>query len=185
MNESLFYYSDERRLRKLKVYLKSVSYNGCEGMNMPNLSDLYCDQLLLDEFPCNELAKNEEFKCNPTPFVIASCFNRTQVTDKNDRKGNKGSRRAPRNQNGAPRRKNTAQKPNLSVTTKQQDSPLETCAPFMLQQKTHRTEITNPINKVGKFGHVKPKEEKAQEISPVQEEEKRAIREEKGKIIGV
>ena len=188
MNESLFYYSDERRLRKLKVYLKSVSYNGCEGMNLPNLNDLYCDQLLLDEFPCNELAKNEEFKCNPTPFVIASCFNRTQVTDKNDRKGNKGSRRAPRNQNGAPRRKNTAQKPNLSVTTKQQDSPLETCAPFMLQQKTIRTEITNPINKiingkVGKFGHVKPKEEKAQEKSPVQEEEKRAIREEKGKII--
>ena len=169
------------------MYLKSVSYNGCEGMNLPNLNDLYCDQLLLDEFPCTEFAKNEEFKCNPTPFVIASCFNRTQVTDKNNRKGNKGSRRVPRNQNGAPRRRNTAQKPNLSVTTKQQDSPLETCAPLMLQQKTIRTEITNPINKivnekVDKVGHVKPKEEKPQKNSPVKEE-KRAIREEKGKTI--
>ena len=167
------------------MYLKSVSYNGCEGMNLPNLNDLYCDQLLLDEFPCNELAKNEEFKCNPTPFVIASCFNRTQVTDKNNTtKGNKGSRRAPRNQNGAPRKRNTAQKPSLSVTTKQKDSPLETCAPFMLQQKMIMTEITNPINKiitekVDKIRHVKPKEEKAQEKSPAQE--KRAIREERGK----
>ena len=169
------------------MYLKSVSYNGCEGMNLPNLNDLYCDQLLLDEFPCNELAKNEEFKCNPTPFVIASCFNRTLVTDKNNRKGNKGSRRAPRNQNGAPRRRNAAQKPNLSVTTEQQNSPLETCAPLMLQQKTIRTEVTNPINKiingeVDKLRQVKPKEEKAQEKSPVHEQ-KSAIREEKGKTV--
>lgn len=170
------------------MYLKSVSYNGCEGMNLPNLNDLYCDQLLLDEFPCNELAKNEEFKCNPTPFVIASCFNRTQVTDKNNRKGNKSSRRPPRNQNGAPRRRNAAQKPNLSVTTEQQNSPLDTRASLMLQQKTIRKEIANSINKiidgkVDKLGHVKPKEEKPQENSPVQKEEKRAIREEKGKTI--
>ena len=188
MNESLFHYTDERRLRKLKVYLKSVSYNGCEGTNLPNLNDLYCDQLLLDEFPCNELAKNEEFKCNPTPFVIASCFNRTQVADKNNSKGNKSSRRAPRNQNGTPRRRNV-QKPNSTVATKQQDWPVKTCAPLMLQQKTIcRTEIPNPMNdifngKVDKLEHVKPQEEKAPEKLPVQEEEKREMRENKGKTI--
>lgn len=182
LNESLFYYSDERRLRKLKVYLKSVSYNGCEGTTLPNLNDLYCDQLLLDEFPCNELSKNEEFKCNPTPFVIASCFNRTQVTDNGNSRGNKGTRRTPRNQNGAPKRRNV-QKPNPTVTTKQQDSPLKTCTPLMLQQqKTIRAEITNPMNKIfngkgDKLERVKPKEEKAPEKSPVQLEEKKAIRE--------
>ena len=185
-SELLLHYSDERRLRKLKVYLKSVSYNGCEGMKLPNLNDLYCDQLLLDEFPCTELAKNEEFKCNPTPFVIASCFNRTQVTDKTNSKGNRGSRRAPRNQNGAPRKRNL-QKPNSTVTTKPQSSPVKTCAPLMLQQKTIRTEITNPMNKtlngkVDKLEHVKPKEEKAPEKAPVQEE-KRAITQNKGKTI--
>lgn len=166
------------------MYLKSVSYNGCEGTNLPNLNDLYCDQLLLDEFPCNELAKNEEFKCNPTPFVIASCFNRTQVRDNSNSKGSKGSRRAPRNQNGTPRRRNV-QKPNSTVTTKLQDSPLKACSVLMPQQETIRTEITNPVHKiingkVDKLEHVKPKEEKAPEKSPVQLEEKRAIREEKG-----
>ena len=165
------------------MYLKSVSYNGCEGTNLPNLNDLYCDQLLLDEFPCNELAKNEEFKCNPTPFVIACCFNRTQVTNKNNSKGNKGLRRAPRNQNGTPRRRN-AQKPNSTVTTK---LPLKACAPLMPQQKTIRTELKNPMNKINqkvdKIQHIKPNEEKAPEKSPEQPEEKRAIREEKGKTI--
>ena len=168
------------------MYLKSVSYNGCEGTNLPNLNDLYCDQLLLDEFPCNELAKNEEFKCNPTPFVIACCFNRTQVTNKNNSKGNKGLKRAPRNQNGTPRRRNV-QKPNSTVTTKLQDSPLKACAPLMPQQKTIRTELKNPMNKINqkvdKLAHVKPNEEKAAEKSPEQPEEKRAIREEKGKTI--
>ena len=168
------------------MYLKSVSYNGCEGTNLPNLNDLYCDQLLLDEFPCNELAKNEEFKCNPTPFVIASCFNRTQVTDKNNSKGNKGSRRAPRNQNGTPRRRN-AQRPNSTVT-KLQDAPLKACAMLMPQQKTIRTEITKPINniiigKADKLEQVKPNEEKAPEKSPEKPEEKRALAEEKGKSI--
>lgn len=167
------------------MYLKSVSYNGCEGTTLPNLNDLYCDQLLVDEFPCNELAKNEEFKCNPTPFVIASCFNRTQVTDNSKSRGNKSTRRTPRNQNGTPRKRNQ-QKPDSTVTTKQQDSPLKPCVPLILQQmKTVTAEIINPMSKIfnekdDKLEHVKAKkEEKEREKSPVPLEEKKAVRDEK------
>ena len=176
------YFSDERRLRKLRVYLKSVSYNGCEGTTLPNLNDLYCDQLLVDEFPCNELSKNEEFKCNPTPFVIASCFNRTQVSDNNKGRGNKGTRRTPRNQNGTPRKRNV-QKPDSTGTTKQQDSPLKPCVPLMLQQmKKISAEISNPMNKIfnekdDKLEHVKAKkDEKETEKSPAPLEEKKAVK---------
>ncbi|XP_032243294.2 microtubule-associated protein futsch [Nematostella vectensis] len=82
--------ADQRRLRKLKVFLKSVSYNGSEGMKFETLNDLYCDHLLIDRPPCTDLPSLPEFKCNPTPFVVASCFNRTQVT-----KSARNSRRAP------------------------------------------------------------------------------------------
>ena len=58
----------------------------------------------------------------------------------------------------------------------------------MLQQKTIRTEITKPITKinnakVGELEHVEPNEQKAPEKSPVQQGEKKAIREEKDKTI--
>lgn len=168
------------------MYLKSVSYNGCEGTILPNLNDLYVDQLLVEEFPCNELSKHEEFKCNPTPFVIASCFNRTQVSENSNSRGNKGTRRTTRNPNPSPRKRNT-QKPVSTITTKKQDSPLKSCTPQLLQQrvKTISAEIKSPANKMltrqgDKLEHNKPKkEEKEPKESPVVLEEKKAVKDEK------
>ncbi|PFX26641.1 uncharacterized protein LOC111328679 [Stylophora pistillata] len=146
---------DERRLRKLKVYLKSVSYNGCEGTNLPSLNDLYQDQLFVDEFPCNELSKPVEFKCNPTPFVIASCFNRAQATDNSKSGGYKGTRRAPRNQY-VPSRKRSTKKSDFTPI----NSPLKHSSPFMVtQMKTIRAAISNPVNINIHFNEKGPKME--------------------------
>ena len=179
---SLLSYTDERRLRKLKVFLKSVSYNGCEGANLPNLNDLYADQLLVDEFPCQELSKNEEFKCNPTPFVIASCFNRNQVKENsnNNGKGNKAARRTPRKQNSTPRRRNP-QNNDSSKTTKQ-NSPRQPCEPSTLQQLKSplSAEKTNPVRRLfadkqsDKSEHVTPRKEEnlTKQYVPVKLDEK-------------
>jgi len=177
MNLYIFF-ADERRLRKLKVYLKSVSYNGSEGTILPNLNDLYVDQLLVDEFPCNELSKNEEFKCNPTPFIIASCFNRTQLTDNGKRKGNKGKRRTPKKQNSTPRKRN----PQTADSAKlmKQDSPCKPNKPLMLQQLKSplSAEKTNPARKLfykqcDKLGHVTSKnDDNVTKKSPAKLDEK-------------
>ena len=87
---------------------------------MPNLNDLYMDQLLVDEFPCKELSKTEEFKCNPTPFILASCFNRNQVKENSDNNmGNKTTKRAPRKANSTPRKRNTQIHADSPKTSKQ------------------------------------------------------------------
>ena len=85
-------------MRKLKVFLKSISFNGSEGVRFETLNDLYFDHVLTDEFPCSDVGASEEYRCNPTPFIVASCFNRTQLTAN---KGGGGARRAP------PRRKSS------------------------------------------------------------------------------
>ena len=125
--------TDERRLRKLKVFLKSVSYNGCEGTKLPNLNDLYGDQLLVDEFPCNELRNNEEFKCNPTPFVLASCFNRTQVTENHSNTGERktGARRTPRKPNSTPSKKTQSITEQPKTGSKQPTTPVRSNTRFM------------------------------------------------------
>ena len=169
------------------MFLKSVSYNGCEGTNLPNLNDLYVDQLLVDEFPCNELSKNEEFKCNPTPFVIASCFNRSQATENsnNNGKGNKGARRTPRKQNSTPRKRN--QQNTDSPKTTKQDTVLKPSKPLMLQQLKSplSAEKKNPVRRLfyeqgEKSGKTSPrKEENLTKKSPVKQAEKKAIHDQK------
>ena len=142
----------------------------------------------MDEFPCDELSKPEEFKCNPTPFVIASCFNRTQATNNSKTRGNKGTRRTPRNQNVTPRKRNTQKKTDFTPS-RQQDSPLKHCSPFMLSQmKTISAAIASPVNislneKGEKIKQSKPqkeeKESKEQKESPAKEEEKEAVKDKK------
>ena len=109
---------------------------------MPNLNDLYVDQLLVDEFPCKELSKTEEFKCNPTPFILASCFNRNQVKDtSNNNMGNKTTKRAPRKANSTPRKRNTQNAD--SPKTSKQDSPLQ-LSKLQQMRSPLSAERTNP-----------------------------------------
>lgn len=180
-NKLPYHSLDERRLRKLKVYLKSVSYNGCEGTNLPSLNALYQDQLLVDEFPCNELSKPVEFKCNPTPFVIASCFNRAQATDSSKDRGNKTKGRAPRNQYVTPRKRST-KKSDFPPT----NSPLKHCSPFMLSQmKTISAAISNPVNINipfnGKGQKIEKRKPQREEKKSKEQKESTAKLEQKGK----
>ena len=141
----------------------------------------------MDEFPCNELSKNEEFKCNPTPFVIASCFNRSQVTEnsKNNGKGNKGARRTPRKQNSAPKKKN--QHSNESTKTTKQATVLKPSKPLMLQQLKSplSAEKKNPARRLFyEQGEKSEKSSPRKEVnltkkSPVKTAEKKAIHEQK------
>ena len=86
----LFFLTDERRLRKLKVYLRSVSYNSCEGLpKFPTLPDLYEDTILSEEFPCDSMKLSSRHHCAPTPFLIACCFNRRYPVNARKRAGYK------------------------------------------------------------------------------------------------
>ena len=79
---------DERRLRKLKVYLRSVSYNSCDGLpKFPTLPDLYEDTILSEEFPCDTMKLSSRQHCAPTPFLIACCFNRRYPLNARKRPG--------------------------------------------------------------------------------------------------
>lgn len=132
---------------------------------MPNLNDLYVDQLLVDEFPCKQLSKTEEFKCNPTPFILASCFNRNQVKDtSNNNMGNKTTKRAPRKANFTPRKRNT-QNVNSPKTPKQ-DSPLQLSKLQQIRSPLS-AEKTNPARRLfteeqfDKIKNVTPRKEES------------------------
>lgn len=91
------------------MFLKSVSYNGSEGLAFETLNNLYCDCVLADEPPCSDFVARHEYKCDPTPFLVASCFNRTQVEETRGKKdkGGQGSRRTPtKRQSTTPRKIN-------------------------------------------------------------------------------
>lgn len=144
----------------------------------------------MDEFPCNELSKNEEFKCNPTTFVIASCFNRRQVTENsNNGKGNKGARRTPRKQTSNTPRKRNPQNAD-SVKTSKQESPLKASKPLMLQQLKSplSAEKTNPARKLfneqgDKLGQVtlrrKEESSRTKAKSPEKLDEKKSTKDKK------
>lgn len=173
------------------MFLKSVSYNGSEGTILPNLNDLYVDQLLVDEFPCTELSKNEEFKGNPTPFVIASCFNRTQVTENsnNSGKGVKGTRRTPRKQHNTPRKRN--QQGAGSVKTTKQDARPKPNEPLALQQLKSplSAEKKNPARRLfhdsDNSGHIiSPKKQEIGSVtqSPLKLGQKKAVEGQKERV---
>ena len=170
------------------MYLKSVSYNGCEGTVLPNLNNLYVDQLIVDEFPCNELSKSGEFKCNPTPFLIASCFNRNQAKDSSKKTGRKSAaRKTPRKQNPTPTKKNQQSTGSSRIKSKHetafktneiQRSPLRTDkkpppARRLFKEQNHKPEKISP-------GKVKPINEtlvKPEEKTPVKEEREKVCSE--------
>ena len=77
------------------MFLKSVSFNGSEGLRFETLNDLYFDQVVTNEPPCSDVGASQEYKCNATPFIVASCFNRTQLTSTKPKKVRGTSRRAP------------------------------------------------------------------------------------------
>ena len=168
------------------MYLKSVSYNGCEGTILPNLNDLYVDQLLVDEFPCNELSKNEDFKCNPTPFVIASCFNRSQVRDNSKTTVRKNTgRRPPRKQTPTQRKKN--QQTVASENKTKQETTIKTNKPSMLEQEKspRRSEEKEPTarrlfnEQKQKLKHNSPSGRNAEKVikeSPVKNDVKKAVK---------
>ena len=178
------------------MYLKSVSYNGCEGTILPNLNDLYVDQLLVDEFPCNELSKNEDFKCNPTPFVIASCFNRSHVTNNSKNTGRKNTgRRQPRKRTPTPRKKN--QQTVETEDKSKQETAIKANKPSMLKQQEKsplRTEKKTPtarrffIEQNEKSKHTSPSGMNAEKVikeSLVKNEVKKAVKDRKNKTPAV
>lgn len=131
---------------------------------MPNLNDLYVDQLLVDEFPCKELSKTEEFKCNPTPFILASCFNRNQVKDNsNNNMGNKTTKRAPRKANSIPRKRNTQNAD--SPKTSKQDSPLQ-LSKLQQMRSPLSAEKTNPARRL----FTEEQRDKIKNVTPRKEE---------------
>ena len=164
------------------MYLKSVSYNGCEGTVLPNLNNLYLDQLIVDEFPCNELPISGEFKCDPTPFLIASCFNRNQAKDSSKKTGRKSAaKKTPKKQNPTPTKKNqqSAESSRNKIkhetafkTNETQRSPLRTAekkpppARRLFKEKNDKPEKISP----GKIRPINETLAKPEEKTPVQEE---------------
>ena len=171
------------------MYLKSVSYNGCEGTVLPNLNNLYLDQLIVDEFPCNELPISVEFKCNPTPFLIASCFNRNQAKESSKKTGRKSAaKKTSKKQNPTPTKKSqqsaepSRNKPKHETAFKMnetQRSPLRTAekkpppARRLFIEQSDKPEKISP----GKIRPINETLAKPEEKTPVKEEREKVCSE--------